>query len=86
LIPLKAKSKPEHLNSIIYQSIKLVIQLISVPIFFILVKHTWASEGIRGFFPGVTLSAFGSIIAFSAYMTVYEKSKIFFSKYPVNSS
>ena len=38
-------------------------------------KQTWKLEGIRGFFPGVTLSAFGSIIAFSAYITAYERTK-----------
>lgn len=43
---------------------------------FIVVKKTFAQEGIKGFFPGVTLSAFGSIIAFSAYMTAYEKTKV----------
>jgi uncharacterized membrane protein len=37
---------------------------------------------VRGFFRGVTLSAFGSIIAFSAYMQAYERAKTFMAGYP----
>lgn len=40
-----------------------------------IIQKTYSAEGMKGFFPGVGLSAFGSTVAFSAYMTTYEYSK-----------
>lgn len=40
-----------------------------------IISKTYRTEGIAGFFPGVGLSAFGSMVAFSAFMTTYEYSK-----------
>lgn len=38
-------------------------------------KKTFSNEGIAGFYRGVTISCFGSIIAFSFYMSTYEYAK-----------
>jgi hypothetical protein len=37
-----------------------------------IIKKTYSNEGIAGFFQGVGISALGSTIAFSAYMTAYQ--------------
>lgn len=42
---------------------------------FYIVKKIYQQKGVKGFYPGVTIAAFGSVIAFSAYMTAYEKCK-----------
>lgn len=48
-----------------------------------IIRNTYRNEGIAGFFPGVGISAFGSMIAFSAYMTTYEFSKKHLGRYKV---
>jgi hypothetical protein len=36
-----------------------------------IIKKTWRTEGIPGFFRGVCFSSIGSAFAFSGYMTTY---------------
>ena len=48
-----------------------------------IVKKTFANEGTHGFFRGATISVFGSMIAFSCYMSVYEYSKKVLKEYKV---
>ena len=40
-----------------------------------IVIKTYKNEGIAGFFRGVTISVFGSAVAFSCYMSAYEHTK-----------
>lgn len=43
-------------------------------------KQTFKNEGVPGFFRGVTISVFGSAIAFGFYMSAYERTKNYLSK------